>query len=57
MKKYLIGFVLGMLVGGLAMWIFHETVETSLDTGKDAVGETMKTTGKGLQEAGESMSD
>ncbi len=55
MKKYLIGFLVGLFIGGAAMWVFRGTVETGLDTSKDAVGETMKKTGKGLQEAGETI--
>lgn len=57
MKKFLLGLLIGLVVGATATWILHSTIESNIDAGKSAVGKSMKDAARSLDKAGDRVAD
>ncbi len=57
MKKFLLGLIVGLIIGAGSVWLWHGMIETKVDAGKTAVGKSMKNAAKSLEKAGDKVAD
>lgn len=55
MKKFLLGLLIGLIIGAGSVWLFHSSIKTQVEEGKSKVGKTIKKAGRSLEKAGDKV--